>query len=191
MRRPGEPLELHVLRRRLHYDPAVGFLQLLRMHRIVLDWCRLCDRVSRHNVQQVRRSGWVVFPARRKPARALHAVSTPQERAASTGIAREGRRHPSAAVSGLRVRMSAENLEWAMFFLALLMLPVVLIEFTAEDPQVLFAAEVANGLIWLAFASELVFLWRRSATSKSFLRAHWLDLAIVLLSPPFFVPPEL
>ena len=44
-------------------------------------------------------------------------MSTQQERAGLTGTALESRRDPSAVVSGLRARMSAENLEWAMFFL--------------------------------------------------------------------------
>lgn len=78
-----------------------------------------------------------------------------------------------------------------MFFLALLMIPLVLIQVTAQDPDVLFAVEVANGLIWLAFVVELVLLRRRIGTWRPFLRGHWLDLAIVLFSPPFFVPPQL
>lgn len=78
-----------------------------------------------------------------------------------------------------------------MFFLALLMVPLVLIQITAENPDVLLAAEIANAVIWLAFVAELVVFARRSPSRGAFVRRHWLDIAIVVLSPPLFVPPQL
>lgn len=80
--------------------------------------------------------------------------------------------------------------EWSLFFLALLLVPLILIQVTTTDPQTLFAVEIANALIWLAFAADLVYLYRRSSDPRAFARQHWLDLAIVLLSPPFILPAE-
>lgn len=78
-----------------------------------------------------------------------------------------------------------------MYVLALLLVPLVLIQVTATDPQVLFAVEIVNALIWLAFAAELVWFATRATSARGFFIDHWLDIGIVLLSPPLFVPPEL
>jgi voltage-gated potassium channel len=81
--------------------------------------------------------------------------------------------------------------EWSLFFLALLLVPLILIQVTTTDPQTLFAVEIVNGLIWIAFAADLVWLYRRrSGTPRAFLREHWLDFAIVVLSPPLILPAE-
>ena len=78
-----------------------------------------------------------------------------------------------------------------MFVLAAAMIPIVVVQVTATDQAVLSAAEVANGLIWLVFVAEYLYLLRRSADRWSFVRRRWLDLAVILLSPPFVVPVEL
>jgi len=43
-----------------------------------------------------------------------------------------------------------------MFFLALLMIPLILIQVSSEDRDVLFATEVANAVIWVIFVAELI-----------------------------------
>lgn len=78
-----------------------------------------------------------------------------------------------------------------MFLLAVAMVPIVVVQVTAQDPSVLAAAEVANGLIWIAFTFEYLYLLRRAADRGKFVRERWLDLLVILLSPPFLVPPEL
>src|SRR5437667_3614761 len=84
------------------------------------------------------------------------------------------------------------SLEWGMFFLALLMIPLILIQVSSEDPDILFATEVANAVIWVIFVAELIYSWRRSTTGwAAFGRTHALDLLIVALSPPFIVPAAL
>lgn len=85
---------------------------------------------------------------------------------------------------------SRAAVEWSLFFLALLLVPLILIQVTTTDPQTLFAVEIVNALIWLAFAGDLVYLYRRSPGPRAFVREHWLDLGIVLLSPPFILPAE-
>lgn len=82
------------------------------------------------------------------------------------------------------------NLDWAMFFLALLMVPLVIVQVSSDNPDVLLAVEIANGLIWIAFVVELLVARRRFPTFRSFAAAHWLDLAIVVLSPPLVVPTQ-
>jgi voltage-gated potassium channel len=80
--------------------------------------------------------------------------------------------------------------DWATFFLALLLVPVLLVEETSSDPTIVDAATLANALIWLAFAADYaVDLWG-SRSRGAYVRAHWFDLAIIVVSPPLFVPPE-
>jgi voltage-gated potassium channel len=89
-------------------------------------------------------------------------------------------------------RTPRPSLEWGMFFLALLMIPLILIQVSSEDPDVLFATEVANAVVWVIFVAELIYAWRRSTTGwAAFARTHALDVLIVALSPPFLVPAGL
>lgn len=81
--------------------------------------------------------------------------------------------------------------EIVLFALAVLMVPIVIVQVSSSDPSLLLAAEIANTVIWLAFALELVYLLAVAKDRGAVLRARWLDVAIVLLAPPFFVPPEL
>lgn len=85
---------------------------------------------------------------------------------------------------------SPAAVEWSLFFLALLLIPLILIQVTTNDPQTLIAVEFANALIWVAFATELAYFARRASNARAFVRERWLDIAIVLLSPPFILPPE-
>ena len=79
--------------------------------------------------------------------------------------------------------------DWATFFLALLLIPVLLLEETSSDPGIVQVAATANPLIWLAFALDYVvdmWRWHRRA---AYIRAHWFDLALIVVSPPLLVPP--
>lgn len=80
--------------------------------------------------------------------------------------------------------------EWSLFFLALLLVPLILIQVSSNDPQTLAAVEIANALIWAAFAADLLYLARQASTVRMFVRERWLEIAIVLLSPPFILPAE-
>src|SRR3979411_281036 len=78
----------------------------------------------------------------------------------------------------------------AIFFLALLLIPVLLLEETSADPGVVGAATVANALIWLLFAVDYAIdLWR-APDRGAHVRSHWFDLALIVVSPPLLVPPE-
>lgn len=80
--------------------------------------------------------------------------------------------------------------DWLMFFLALLLVPILLIEETSTDATTVQLATAANALIWLAFALDYAIdLWR-SADRRGYIRSHWADLALIVVSPPLLVPAE-
>jgi voltage-gated potassium channel len=80
--------------------------------------------------------------------------------------------------------------DWVTFFLALLLVPVLLIEETSGDASAVQLATAANAFIWLAFALDYaVDLWR-SSDRGVYVKTHWFDLALIVVSPPLLVPPE-
>lgn len=72
-----------------------------------------------------------------------------------------------------------------MLALALLVIPVVLIEESHVPHGLKAAAVAANWLIWLGFLAELIFVLAVAQRKRAALRAHWLEVAIVVLTPPF------
>src|SRR5919197_5264482 len=88
-------------------------------------------------------------------------------------------------------RLAAAMLgDWATFFLALLLIPVLLIEETSSDVAAVAAATAVNAAIWVAFAVDYaVDVWRAS-DRRGYIGDHWADLALIVVSPPLFVPPE-
>jgi len=80
--------------------------------------------------------------------------------------------------------------DWLTFFLALLLVPVLLIEETSTDAAVVQLATAANAFIWAAFALDYaVDLWRTKERAR-YIESHWFDLALIVVSPPLLVPPE-
>lgn len=77
-----------------------------------------------------------------------------------------------------------------MIILALLIIPLLIIEQQTTNPGVLLTVWILNLLIWLAFVAEYVSGLRRAPDRRRFVRERWLDLAIILLSPPLFYVPE-
>jgi voltage-gated potassium channel len=55
-----------------------------------------------------------------------------------------------------------------------------------ERPDRLRFAEIANWLIWAVFAIELAAILIVATRKRAALRAHWLDVAIVVLTIPLF-----
>lgn len=78
--------------------------------------------------------------------------------------------------------------DWATFFLALLLIPVLLLEETSSDPGVVRLATAANALIWIAFALDYAIDVWRSDRRPAYVRSHWFDLALIVVSPPLLVP---
>jgi voltage-gated potassium channel len=77
------------------------------------------------------------------------------------------------------------SLEWAIVGLALLVVPVILIEESHPSASMRTVAAVGNWVIWVGFAAELAFVLKVAPRRRAALRAHWLDVVIVLLTAPF------
>ena len=65
----------------------------------------------------------------------------------------------------------------------LALIPVLIIEADTSDSWLQFT-EVANWIIWTVFAVELVAVLVFAKRKSAALRAHWLDVAIVVLTIP-------
>jgi voltage-gated potassium channel len=76
------------------------------------------------------------------------------------------------------------SLEWAIVVLALLVVPVTLIEESDVSGSWRSIAVVGNWVIWLGFAAELTYVLRVAPRKRAALRAHWLDVVIVVLTAP-------
>ncbi len=80
--------------------------------------------------------------------------------------------------------------DWVTFFLALLLIPVLYLEETSTEAEVVRVALMANAAIWVVFATDYaVDVWR-AADRGAYVRSHWFDLALIVVSPPLLVPPE-
>lgn len=73
-----------------------------------------------------------------------------------------------------------------MIIIALLVLPVVILEFfwaemIVQSPRLTFALEAATVWIWMAFVFEFVIMISVVERKLAYCRKNWIDLAIVLL----------
>jgi voltage-gated potassium channel len=68
----------------------------------------------------------------------------------------------------------------------LAMIPVLIIEYDVDSGGWLTFARVANWVIWALFAAELVFILAVAPRKMAAVRAHWLDVAIVAVTIPFY-----
>lgn len=75
--------------------------------------------------------------------------------------------------------------EPVILFFALLIIPVVLIEESHAPRTLKDVAAVGNWLIWAAFTVELLSVLSVAPRKKAALRAHWFDVLIVVITPPF------
>ena len=103
------------------------------------------------------------------------------------GIVNDRTSHAHGA--NLRLRHAVLG-DWVTFFLALLLVPVLLLEETSTNPGVVGAATVANAVIWVLFALDYAIDLGRAPDRGTFVNSHWFDLAIIVVSPPLLVPPE-
>jgi voltage-gated potassium channel len=79
------------------------------------------------------------------------------------------------------------SLEWVVIVLALAVVPVILIEESNLSSRWKSAAVIANWAIWVGFAAELALVTTVAERKRAALRAHWLDIAIVIVSFPISV----
>jgi hypothetical protein len=75
-------------------------------------------------------------------------------------------------------------LEPVVLVATLALIPVLIIESDAKSETWQRVAEVANWVIWAVFAVELAAILIVASRRKAALRAHWLDVAIVVLTVP-------
>ncbi len=84
-----------------------------------------------------------------------------------------------------RARRVERRLEGPLLVAALLTIPAIAIEQSDVGEPWDTLAVVLNWTIWLAFVAEVVVMLRVVPDKGRWLRDHPLDLAIVLLTPPF------
>ncbi|HEU4658666.1 MAG TPA: ion channel [Capillimicrobium sp.] len=84
-----------------------------------------------------------------------------------------------------RAERIQERLEWPLLVAALLTVPAIAIqESDLADPWTTVAAAF-NWVTWLAFVAEVAIMLHVVGDRRAWLRTHRLDLAVVLLTPPF------
>ncbi len=79
----------------------------------------------------------------------------------------------------------AHRFEVPILIAALLVVPVIVIEQANVSARWKTIASVTNWVIWIAFAAEGITMLVVVPDRRRWLRAHPLELAIVLLTPPF------
>jgi voltage-gated potassium channel len=81
--------------------------------------------------------------------------------------------------------------EWPLALLALAIIPSLLLDDHSRGAGFHEWSETLNWIVWLAFVGELGVKAWLSHDAGSFLRHAWLDLLIVVFSPPFLGPEYL
>jgi voltage-gated potassium channel len=89
-----------------------------------------------------------------------------------------------------RAREIERRLDPPLLFFALLTIPAILLEYTEQGEPWDAITVGLNWAIWLAFVAEVVIMLSVVPDRGRWLRDHPLDLAIVVLTPPF-LPPAL
>ncbi len=89
------------------------------------------------------------------------------------------------------VRRILNRVEWPLAILALLVVPVLILEDRTTDPAIRWVCSFINWFVWLAFVAEFGLKLSVAKRWRSVLRASWGNLLIILLSPPFLVPDAL
>jgi len=74
--------------------------------------------------------------------------------------------------------------EWVVLAATLLLIPVLIIEFESTSSAWVEFAKAANWAIWAIFLAEMIFILRVAPRRKAALRAHWLDVAVIVLTVP-------
>lgn len=89
-----------------------------------------------------------------------------------------------------RVRAAGTRLEPLTSVLALLVIPALIIEARATAPEPRLLANVFNWIVWLAFCLEFSCFFLADPGWRV-VRERWLDVAIIVLAPPFLVPESM
>src|SRR3954451_16120347 len=76
--------------------------------------------------------------------------------------------------------------EWGILVANLAVIPVMVIELEASSSAWRTVAFAANWVIWALFVAELVFIVTVAPRKRAALRAHWVDVLIIVLTAPLF-----
>jgi len=91
--------------------------------------------------------------------------------------------------SGMSREQRSERLtaafEWPILVASLLVIPTIAIENAGLSSAWTSAATILNWLIWIAFVTEFVVLLAVAPNRRRWLFKHPLELAIIVLTPPF------
>lgn len=91
--------------------------------------------------------------------------------------------HPRLLQAALRVETLAS-------VLALLIIPALLVEARTQRPDWLATLNVFDWVVWLVFSAEFALFFAVRPGWET-VRERWLDLAIIVVSPPVLAPPVL
>lgn len=129
-----------------------------------------------------------IADARDGPQRGVGWTSTRARGAAN--VAMSDAETPEAREGEGSQRPARPWIEWTMFALAVAMVPLVVLQESSEAPDVILWTERLSGLIWLAFLAEYIYLLSLADNRRRFIRAHWFDLFIIVLTPPIALFPN-
>lgn len=100
-------------------------------------------------------------------------------------------RRPIADTARERFERVERATDLPIAFLALLIVPALILEDRAQSPLVRNIASSINWIVWLAFCAEYVGKLWLAPSRREYVRRAWFDLLIIVLSPPFLVPDAL
>lgn len=108
-----------------------------------------------------------------------------------TSLSREAA--PAAPNSGrvTHVKRLLKRMEWPLAILALLVVPVLILEDRSTNPAIRWVCSSINWFVWLAFVGEFGLQMSLEKKWGRFFRKSWFKLLIIVLSPPFLVPDGL
>src|SRR3989338_6498461 len=78
-----------------------------------------------------------------------------------------------------------------MALLALLVIPALILDDGDATPRVHLIATSVNWFVWLAFCGEFGLRLAVAPNRRAFVQRSWVDLLIIVVSPPFSVPEAL
>lgn len=76
--------------------------------------------------------------------------------------------------------------EWVILAATLAVIPVMVIELEASSSGWREVAFAVNWAIWAIFVAELAFILTVAPRKKAALKAHWLDVLIIMVTSPLF-----
>ena len=91
----------------------------------------------------------------------------------------------ASALEDERVAAVARRFRWPVIAAALFVVPMLAIDASSPHGRVRLVGDVLNWVTWLVFAAEWIAMLRVVPDRGAWLRAHLLDSAIVILTPPF------